>query len=148
MEILWIKPVGWGPEVGWRWGGFKKTGCRSTFQTSVTVYWRHQLPVASFHATCTATDVCKNPPCCRLVLKEGQTSLTFFLGSLVWPKLSCVTLIPSQQWASFRPLFPSAPCIPPLLFPTRPPTEAAVGGACEQRIMWRDGWFGTHRCLL
>lgn len=32
--------------------------------------------------------------------------------------------------------------IPPLSFPTRPPTRAVVGGACKQRIMWRrDGWL-------
>lgn len=100
--------MGWG---GGGVGGSKKTGCSSTFQTSVTVYWRHQLPVASFDATCTATDVrTKKKKTSPLPAGfEGRTCLTSVLGPRVSPQLSCVALIPSQLWASFQPLSPSVP---------------------------------------
>lgn len=122
---------------GWGGGarGSLKTGCSSTFQTSVTVYWRHQLPVASFNATYTATDVRAKTPRCRLALRslrEGRTCLTSFLGFRVPPELSCVTLIPSQQWASFQPLFPAPRNPTPLISCTVPDQS------CGRRGLWAE----------
>lgn len=71
---------------------------------------------------------------------EGRTCLTSVLGPRVSPQLSCVTLVPSQLWASFQPLSPSAPRDPTSLISYTAPHRScgrkgpASRGSCGEEM--------------
>lgn len=97
------------------------------------------------------------PPRCRLALrslKEGRTCLTSFLGSGVSPQLSYVVLIPSQQWASFQPLFPSAPRDPTSLISYTAPYRSCsrrglrAGGSCGEEMDGLERTAVSSNCKI